>query len=124
VRIAPQLQTSDDLMNALKAIVLALVLAFPVSAGDTPAVHWYQIVIAGPKETKTFTGSSPLEAAQISARLRSSDPIVLENLRDIFAKSSDVPMAWHPSDEAVRVFILPRTVLYFSELSGDPAAPK
>jgi hypothetical protein len=56
--------------------------------------------------------------------MRGVDPIVLENLREVYATSSDVQMAWHPSGEAVRVFILPRSVLYFSELSGDPLEKK
>jgi hypothetical protein len=111
-------------MHFFKAAVLFVLLSCSAWAADAPPAHWYQIVIAGPKDTKTFTGTSPLEPAQMAARLRGSDPIILENLRDIFAKSSDVPMAWHPSEEAVRVFILPRTILYFSQLPGDPAAQK
>ena len=111
-------------MKYFASIAILLFTSLSAFAADPSPLHWYAITITDTPNSKTFTGSSSLDASQLATRVNGSDLIKLENLREVFSRSSDVPIAWHPADEPKSVFILPRTVLFYSELSGDPAAGK
>ncbi len=110
-------------MKITRIFLLLLLCSFVTVTAAPPAVHWYQVFING-SSSKTLTGSSHFDPEQLAVKLNGADPIVLENLRDIFARSSDEPMRWHPDDSTVKAVIPTKSILYFTELPGDPAAPK
>lgn len=109
-------------MKVLKSIALLFLMS--ATSFSAEVVHWYEIAISGTGSGKTFTGSSAWDPAEMARRLAFPEPIVLENLRAVFGGGAgNLPMGWHPNDDVLKVYILPRVILYFSELPGDPAAP-
>lgn len=90
----------------------------------TFADHWYQIAVKGSNSATMLTGSSSLDSLQMAKYLSGQDPIVLENLREVFARSSDEPMKWHSDDSAIKVLIPPQSILFLKELPGDPMVPR
>ncbi len=114
-------------MKPLRVLILLLTaLSFPAFAADSAnPVHWYRITITVPGATQSFTGSSPLDATQMAASLTNIEapPISLENRREQFQDDNrKLEYGWHPYEPGSKVFVFPRTILYFEELPGDPAA--
>lgn len=117
-------------MNFRKLLFILFAAAISVSAAvaePAAAVHWYTITVVAGDSTLSFTGSSTMEADLMGTRLAngsaSASPVELQNRRERFADpKANLPMGWHPYNEGERLFILPRTVLCFVELPGDPAA--
>jgi hypothetical protein len=110
-------------------LICTAVVSTVFSAADPPkeSLHWYQITILSGNSSTEFTGSSPLDTTQFSARLAGTDPIILDNIR-IFAADDTAPTPkWLPippggknPNTAKRVFLNPRFLVYFYELAGDP----
>jgi hypothetical protein len=103
----------------LRFAILLLVATSAFAADPAPA-HWYQIVVSEGASPKTFTGTCAFDGEQLAQRLSGNDPIVMENLRDIYIQATDKGMTWHGDDTVTRVVIPPRNILYFSEITGDP----
>lgn len=57
-------------------------------------------------------------------KLKESEPIVLENLRELFARPGDEGMNWHADDMVIKTVIPSRSIIYFAELRADPATTK
>ncbi len=110
--------------SILFALLFIAVLPFVAAEADPAApIHGYRITIAAGTSTESFTGSSPLSGDELSVRVTDPDPILLENRRDYFAHpDKNLPLGWHANADPPKIYILPHTVLYFEELSGDPAA--
>ncbi|HEV7405892.1 MAG TPA: hypothetical protein VGO11_23305 [Chthoniobacteraceae bacterium] len=102
-------------MNPLKIFALLLTLSSSSFAAD--GLHWYEIAVGGIGKEKTLIGSSKLDPVEMSRRLAFPEPIVLENLREL-----GVGM-YQPKDDVLRVYIVPKVILYFNEFPGDPANP-
>jgi hypothetical protein len=119
-------ENNEPIMNfpRLFALLIIAVLPFLAAGADSAApIHWYRITIAAGNSTESFTGSSRLSGDELAVRVTDPDPILLENRRDYFAHpDKNLPLGWHANADAPKIYILPRTVLYFEELSGDPAA--
>jgi hypothetical protein len=116
------------------AVIASMVVVFTLAfAADRPneSPHWYQITVLAGSSSTEFTGSSPLDTTQFSARLAGSGPIVLDNLRIFAADGTSSTAKWLPIPQggknpntAKKVFINPRFVLYFYEFAGDPIQPQ
>ena len=110
-----------------QGIFLCLFLVLFVSSGlaaDPVAVtHWYSITISEGASSHTFTGSSSLDSEHLGAFINNGTLIVLEDLRHYGIMNGGNTTGWQNNKEASKLFLLPRTVLYFSELPGDPLMP-
>jgi hypothetical protein len=113
-------------INLLKSMRLPKLLGFALSlvlAGSALAAdHWYQITITDGGSTVEFTGSSASDSGQISKMLAGTDPVVLDNLREFspISEEENAPSAWHPVAGATKLFLVPKHILFFYELAGDP----
>lgn len=98
----------------------------PSMAADAPSpAHWYRIVITCGDSPLAFTGSSPLDANQLSARLsglNGTETMTLENLRErnVDPNEPTPELKWRPSEEGSKLFFPARAVIYFVSLPGDP----
>jgi len=85
--------------------------------------HWYTFVITNGGSTSTFTGSSTIAEADMATAVASgTQAISLDDLRLFGAQpgSTDPNSKWYAAPTRDRLFILPRNVVYFFSLSGDP----
>ena len=111
-------------MKIQKLLCVLLVCFLPArvmrAADPVPAVrHWYTAVVNTGTNVDTFTGSSPLDAEDF-ARTVTADakPVRLENLRAFYRM--DDKSGWHEDKRMSTLFIVPRSIIYFYELSEEP----
>lgn len=116
-------------MNSRKLLFILFAAAISIStavAESEAAVHWYTITIVAGDSTLSFTGSSTMEADLMGARLAngsaSASPVELQNRRECSLDPTRHTWKWEAAKDGSRLFILPRTVLFFVELPSDPAA--
>ncbi|MEA3213144.1 MAG: hypothetical protein QOE70_6201 [Chthoniobacter sp.] len=103
------------------AVLLTVALSsFAVAADPEDPAYWYKIAIQSPGGTTSFVGTSRFTPETMGdAVLATATLLKLENLR-MLANTDGTAFRWQPDSEAVRVFIVPKTILYFYELQGDP----
>ena len=108
--------------TTLAILAIFVTAPFVLAAEPAASLHWYQVTLSSGGNTFTLTGSSPLDAAEMSARFTKTEPVALENRREQFADPEHkLGMGWHPYEEGSKLFILPHAVLFFTELLSDPA---
>ena len=102
--------------------ILAFAVSLALASAALAADHWYQFTITDGGSTVEFTGSSTSDPGQIAKMLSGAEPIVLGNLREFSPVGDDenAPSAWHEVAGANKLFLVPKHVLFFYELSGDP----
>ena len=99
----------------LSTVFYFVVMTFAMAG----SAHWYEITTLGTREPNRFVGSSSLSSEQVAAKVTGTDFIVLENLREIFVERNGG--VYRPSKWAEKMYFPSRSILYFSELPGDPA---
>jgi hypothetical protein len=87
-------------------------------------LHWYSITVTTGQSTDTFTGSTTLDSKQFAVLFTAIGPIELDNLRELTIRAGESAKDWHPNEEVTKIFILPRSVIYYCELPGDPVSHK
>lgn len=117
-------------MNAISRTLLAtsvllvhLVAPLPASAQEAaPAtgVHWYYFVVKVANATQDFWGSSKLDPKAMGVKLAGAEPIVLENLREFGIWDREKGAQCRPVEHQKSAHLIPDTVAYFVELTGDP----
>ena len=111
-------------MKTPKLLIVLLIcslMAWAARAADqapTPR-HWYTVYVTVGADTKSFTGSSPLNAGELAgAVVPNGYPVRLEHLRAFFRMNDK--SGWHEDKTIVAFFIVPSHVIYFYELAEEP----
>jgi hypothetical protein len=107
-------------MSPSKILGLFCAFAFTLAAAAHAADHWYQVTILAGDSTLEFTGTSSLDSAQVAKQVSGTELIMLENLREFNQPDESAPGTWVQVAGATKVFIVPKSVLFFHELSADP----
>ena len=105
----------------LFVLLICSMSAWTTRAADasTPPAHWYTVVVNRGTSVEEFTGSSLLNTAGLTqVVITNTLPMRLENLRSFYMK--DGKSTWHASKTVAAVFIIPRNIIYFYELSEEP----
>lgn len=113
-----------DTASASSAKLCLLVLAFVCATLSAATAapnerHWYSVTITTGFSTQTFTGTSPLAPAQITARLGGPDALTLDDIREYYAAAEE-RQRWHQDLDKKQMYIGFRSILYFVELTADP----
>jgi hypothetical protein len=103
---------------------MCMSLLSPCAAADPAKNFWYSVTISKVNTTETFTGSSDLSAEEFAVRVAGSTPVLLENLRLEGLVPGDDAVKWHAVTENPNIYLMPRAVLFFRELRGDPLLEK
>ena len=106
--------------STLTCLFLVLFAGSVLAADPAAPTHWYSITISEGASPRTLTGSSSLDPEHLGATINGGTLIELGNLRSYGIASDGAKTEWQNMSEGLKLFLLPRTVLYFSELSGDP----
>lgn len=101
----------------MKYLAFAVLLFCVTSSSLAEDLYWYEFALAGPtaKEIKTIIGSSAEEPEAMAILLAQPEPIMLQNLRELFNGT------YRAEPGKVRVYIPTKAILYLSVLKGDPA---
>jgi hypothetical protein len=99
---------------------MCMSLLSPSAAADPAKNFWYSVTISKVNTTETFTGSSDLSPDELAVRVAGSTPVLLENLRVEALIPGDDAVKWHAVEVNPNVYLMPRAVLFFRELRGDP----
>lgn len=106
---------------ARTVVIFSVMLAMgSLSAAPHADQHWYQITITTGQGTETITGSSPSDSNELARAIAGTNAIVLENIKDQGIFEQGKPISWRAAPGVTKIFIIPRSILYFVELSGDP----
>jgi hypothetical protein len=92
----------------------------PCAAADPAKNFWYTVTISKVNTTETFTGSSDLSPDEFAMRVAGSTAVLLENLRVEALIPGDDGVKWHAVEVNPNVYLMPRAVLFFQGLRGDP----
>lgn len=93
----------------------------PGIAADPSNRFWYSVTISKVNTAETFTGSSELTPEEFATSVAGASPVLLENLRIEGLIPGDDAVKWHVAVERTNVNIMPRAVLFYEILPGDPA---
>jgi hypothetical protein len=111
-------------MNAIRLSALVMLFTACTSlaclAADPSNNYWYSVTVSKVDTTAIFTGSSDLSPEMFASRVAGEAPVLLENLRIEGLAPGDDVAKWHAVAENPNVYLMPRVVLYFQQLRGDP----
>lgn len=99
---------------------MCMSLLSPCAAADPAKNFWYSVTISKVNTTEIFTGSSNFPPTEFAERVAGSSPVLLENLRVEALIPGDDAVKWHAVEVNPNVYLMPRAVLFFQELRGDP----
>ena len=111
-------------MKIQKLLFVLLICFLPtwvMRAADPATItrHWYTVVFTNGTNVDTFTGSSPLGAENLSQGVTAeASPVRLENIR-VMDRRND-KSGWYENKTITTVFIMPRNIVYFYELTEEP----
>lgn len=89
--------------------------------GEEPSTkHWYQFTIRTGGNSETFTGSSTLDIESMkAAAFDHNNPVELVDLREL-GVFDEKGFTWRANTSVRQLFIIPRSIVYFSALETDP----
>ena len=103
--------------------LLALLAGFVLSASAYAADRWYQITITDGGSSVEFTGTSAFTPEQIGDMVVGTKLLILDNLRENVNLGTDEQPQWGWDKAASpKAYIVPKHILFFFELTGDPMA--